>query len=371
MLKTFKFRLYPTKQQQRLLDQQLEDCRWLYSYLLAERRDAWEQRQESLRYQDQATGLPVLKVERPGLSGMQWQVLQNVALRTDPAFQAFFRRVKEYEQKPGYPRFRGKGRYDSITFPQVPVGCHLERDEKRLRIANVGRVKVLLHRPVEGTIKSATIRRSRTGKWYVRFSCDCVAPAPPPTGQQVGIDVGLKIFAAHATRGVIFNPRLFYVEEQAPATAQRRPSKAEQSTRERAQRRKIVARMYERIRWRRSDFNHQHSRRIVNQFDLIAVEDLSIHRMLRNQSLAKSIRDVAWNQFADRLSYKAVWASRRYVAVNPAYPCQHCSRCGNRRKISLAEHFLRRAGPCLEPWGERRRSSQCPRPCARMPLCTA
>src|SRR5690348_5428609 len=105
MLKTFKFRLYPTKHQQRLLDQQLEECRWLTNHLLAERREAWEQRQEPLRYYDQATSLPALKVERPSLSGVQSQVLQNVALRSDLAFQAFFRRVKEGEQEPGYPRF--------------------------------------------------------------------------------------------------------------------------------------------------------------------------------------------------------------------------------------------------------------------------
>jgi len=161
MLKTFKYRLYPTKQQQRLLDQQLEECRWLHNYLLAKRRDAWEQQQESLRYHNQATSLPALTAERPSLSGVQSQVLQNVALRSDRAFQAFFRHTKEGERKPGYPRFRGKGQYNSITFPQVPVGCHLEADAKRLRIADVGYAKALLHRPVEGIIKTATIRRVR------------------------------------------------------------------------------------------------------------------------------------------------------------------------------------------------------------------
>src|SRR6185437_2215014 len=123
--KTFKYRLYPTKQQQRLLDYQLEECRWLYNYLLAKRRDAWEQRQESLRYYDQATSLPALKAERASLASVQSQVLQHVAVRIDLAFKAFFRRVKSGET-PGYPRFRGKGRYKSLTFPQVPVGCRLD-----------------------------------------------------------------------------------------------------------------------------------------------------------------------------------------------------------------------------------------------------
>src|SRR5690348_2860402 len=133
MRKTFKYRLYPNKQQ-RLLEQQLEECRWLYNHLLAKRRDAWEQRQESLRLYDQQATLPTLKAERPTLAGVQSQVLQNVAVRIDLAFQAFFRRCKAGEEKPGYPRFRGQGRYDSITFPQVPVGCRLE--DQHLRVAN-------------------------------------------------------------------------------------------------------------------------------------------------------------------------------------------------------------------------------------------
>ena len=133
MRKTFKYRLYPNKQQQRLLSQQLEECRWLYNHLLAERREAWEQRQESLRLYDQQATLPSLKAERPMLAAVQSQVVQNVAVRIDLAFQAFFRRVRTGET-PGYPRFRGKGRYVSITYPQVPVGCKLDAEARRLRL---------------------------------------------------------------------------------------------------------------------------------------------------------------------------------------------------------------------------------------------
>jgi putative transposase len=338
MRKTFKYRLYPTKQQQRLLDAQLEECRWLYNELLAARRAAWEQRQSSLRLYDQQATLPALKVARPALAGVQSQVLQNVAVRIDLAFQAFFRRVKAGET-PGYPRFRGKGRYDSITFPQVPVGCRLEADSKRVRIANVGPVKVILHRPLDGTPKTATISHSSTGKWYVCFSCECAEPAPlPEIGQQGGVDVGLRTFATLSTGAEIPNPRFFRQEERALAKVQRRLSIEDKGTPERARRRQIVARVHERTRWRRSDFAHQHSRRIVNQFDLVAVEDLSVNRMMHNHCLAKSIHDAAWSQFASLLSYKAAWAGRRYVAVNPAYTSQDCSQCGHRQALSLSDH---------------------------------
>ncbi len=337
MRKTFKYRLYPNKQQQRLLDQQLEECRWLYNHLLAERRDAWEQRQASLRLYDQQATLPDLKSARPALANVQSQVLQNVAVRIDLAFQAFFRRVRT-DETPGYPRFRGWGRYASITYPQVPVGCKLDTDTKRLRLHGVGEVKIILHRPIEGTPKTATISRGSTGKWYVCFSCECAEPVPlPETGQLVGIDVGLKTFATLSDGQEIANPRFFRGEEQALAKVQRRLSKEEKGTPERARRRKVVARVHERIAWRRSDFTHQHSRRIVNAFDLVAVEDLAVNRMTHNHCLAKSIQDAAWSQFADLLSYKAAWAGRRYVAVNPAYTSQDCSQCGHRQPLSLSD----------------------------------
>jgi putative transposase len=340
MLKTFKYRLYPNQQQRRLLDQQLEECRWLYNYLLAERREAWEQRQESVCYYDQATSLPGLKTERTTLATVQSQVLQNVAVRIDLAFKAFFRRTKAGET-PGYPRFRGTGRYDSLTYPQVPVGCKLDAEARRVRLHGVGAVKVVYHRPIEGTPKTATIWRSRTGKWYVYFACECAEPTPlPATGQRVGIDVGLKTFATLSTGRVIANPRFFRAEEKALARVQRAHSKLEKGTRARAKHRQVVARVYERIAWRRGDFAHQHSRRIVNQCDLIAVEDLSVNRMVHHPCLAKSIQDAAWSQFTDLLAVKAAWAGRTFVAVNPAYTSQDCSGCGYRQVLSLSDRDL-------------------------------
>jgi putative transposase len=337
MRKTFKYRLYPTTRQQRLLDQQIEECRWLYNELLAARRDAWQERQASLRLYDQQATLPAFKAGRPALAEVQSQVLQNVAVRIDLAFQAFFRRVRAGET-PGYPRFRGKGRYASITYPQIPVGCKLDTDTKRLRLFGVGEVKLLLHRPIEGTPKTATISRSSTGKWYVCYSCECPQPAPlPATGQQVGIDVGLKTFATFSTGDEVANPRFFRGEEKALAKVERAHSKLEKGTMERAKHRHAVARVHERIAWRRSDFAHQHSRRIVDRYDLIAVEDLSVNRMTHHHCLAKSIHDAAWSQFADLLSYKAAWAGRRYVAVNPAYTSQDCSSCGHRQTLSLSD----------------------------------
>ena len=141
LMKTFQYRLYPTKPQQRLLARQFEECRWLWNTMLAERKQAWEERQETVDYYEQKAELPGLKAgERPALAEVHSQVLQDVVLRLKNAFDAYFRRVKAGET-PGYPRFRGRGRYDSLTFPQVPVGCALDTTEGRLAVSKVGRIK--------------------------------------------------------------------------------------------------------------------------------------------------------------------------------------------------------------------------------------
>ena len=303
MHKTFRYRIYPTKRQEQTLNEQLAISCELYNAALQERRDAWKLERKNIGWFDQNYQLTGIRAIRPDVAEVNATALENVLKRVDLAFKAYFRRVKSGET-PGYPRFRGKGRYDSITYPQAPSGCKLDSDGKRLRLHGVGPMKIVLHRPLEGTPKTATVRRSSTGKWYVCFSCECAEPAPlPKTGQHVGIDVGLKTFATFSTGEEIANPRFFRAEEQALAKVQRAHSKLEKDTPERAKHRHAVARVHERIAWRRSDFAHQHSRRITDGYDLIAVEDLSVNRMTHNHCLAKSIHDAAWGQFANLLSY--------------------------------------------------------------------
>jgi putative transposase len=161
MRKTFKYRLYPTHRQETLLNQQLEECRWLYNHFLEHRRDSWDWYGVGLSLYNQIGTLPNLKKVHPSLEKVYSQTLQNVAVRVDLAFQAFFRRVKNGED-PGYPRFRGKGQYSQVTYPQWNSGCDLTG--KGLRLSKVGVVPIVLHRPVEGKIKTCTLLRSSTGK---------------------------------------------------------------------------------------------------------------------------------------------------------------------------------------------------------------
>jgi putative transposase len=335
MHKMFQYRIFPTRKQETKLNETLDECRWLYNHLLETRKNAYEQDGKGLScYQQQAT-YPILKQERPSLNTVHSQVLQNVAVRIDLAFKAFFRRCKAGET-PGYPRFKGRDRYDSFTFPQF--GFKFD-EQGKVYCSGIGHIKMMVHRPIKGTIKTLTVQRSSTGKWYASFSCEVEPERLPEVPSHIGIDVGLKTFATLSDGTEIANPRFFRKEEQSLATVQRKHSKLAKGTRERRKHRKAVARVHERIGWRRENFTHQHSRQIVNTNGVICVEDLHVNRMVHNHCLAKSIADAAWSAFFSQLSSKAVEAGRQLVKVNPAYTSQECSRCHHRQKMPLSERI--------------------------------
>jgi putative transposase len=331
MRKMFQSRLFPTKKQEKLLNDTLNECRWLYNHLLEKRKQAYEQDRKGLScYEHQAT-YPLLKQERPSLDRVHSQVLQNVAVRIDLAFKAFFRRCRAGEN-PGYPRFRGAHRYDSFTYPQS--GFKID-EQGKLYTSAIGHIKVVLHRPLRGKIKTLTIHQSSTGKWSACFSCEVEPERLPERPEPVGIDVGLKTFATLSNGEEMANPRFFRKEEKALAKVQRKHSKLTKGTAERQKHRKAVARVHERIAWRRENFTHQQSRQMVDRFGVICVEDLSVNRMTHNHCLAKSIADASWSAFFSQLHSKAEEAGRKYIAVNPAYTSQTCSTCGHRHKMPL------------------------------------
>jgi len=244
-------------------------------------------------------------------------------MRVDLAFKAFFQRVKAGEN-PGYPRFKERGRYDSFTYKQS--GFNLDGD--RLHLSKIGEVRIVLHRPIEGTIKTLTIRWSSTGKWYACFSVE-YDPSPAPQKETVvGIDVGLESFATLSNGEKIENPRFFRTDERVLAKAQRKLSKAQKDTPERKKARKIVAHVHKRIVNRRLNFAHQTSRQLVDRFGTIVFEELNITNMQKNHPLAKSIADVAWNMFISITGSKAEDAGSRVIQVNPRNTSQMCSRCG-------------------------------------------
>jgi putative transposase len=253
--------------------------------------------------------LPQWKAEHPFLHIAHSQVLQNVTERVDLAFKAFFRRVKAGE-KPGYPRFRGKHRYDSFTYPQATT--FTLHDDGSVSVSKLGRLRLSLHRPTQGLLKTLTISRDALGRWYASFAVE-VEPTPlPPSPLVAGVDMGLTTFATMSDATAIDNPRFFRQDEQALKQAQRKLSAQEKGTSAYRKAKRVIQHIHQRITNRRTDFAHKASRKLVNRYQVIVCEDLDIRDMQANghRSRNKSIADAAWGQFLQYTSAKAAEAGR-------------------------------------------------------------
>ena len=366
--KTFKYKLHPTPDQDRVMEHVLWRCRELYNAGLEERKRAWEKCHVSVNFATQSAQLPAIKEARPEYRDLNAQVLQDVLHRLDKTFQAFFRRVQAGEL-PGYPRFQGRNRYTSFTYPQVGEHGGAVLDGGILSLSKIGRIPIRLHRPLEGTPKTATISREADG-WYACISCAEVPTKPlPPTGKETGIDVGLKVFLSTADGEMVENPRLLRCGEKQLAKAQRRVSKRRRvpsaAPRLQAQRRvskrkkgshrrrKAVGnlqRAHQTVQRQRADHHHKTALMLLRQYDTISLEDLRVANMVRNRRLAKSISDAGWAQFRTILEAKAACAGRRVIAVPPAYTSQDCSGCGARipKSLSVRTHVCRYCGLVLD-----------------------
>jgi putative transposase len=336
-IKSYKFRIYPTRAQVTRLERTLDTCCELYNAALQERRGAWRTSRKSIGYKDQQNQLPEIKEICPEISMVYCQVLQDTLSRLDKAFDAFFRRVKAGE-KPGFPRFRSRARYSSFTYPQWRKG--LTVDERKVRLPKIGKVKIKLHRPIAGMIKTLTVTRTATGKWFACFSVECEPQPLPKSTDAVGVDMGLKSFAMLSTGEVIPNPKFFRANEKRLANAQKKLSAATKGTPGRHKRRKIAARVHERIANQRRNFAHQLSRYLVDKFGIIVFEKLDIRRMLKNHCLAKSISDAAWGQTIQFSAYKAESAGRIEVEVNPRNTSNTTNCCGERVAITLSDREI-------------------------------
>ena len=330
MLRTYKFRLYPTKVEKENIHFVLERCRLLYNRLLAERIAAYKQTGLSLTYYEQKATLPERKHHIPELKNVHSQVLQNVVERLDKTYQAFFRRVKNGE-KAGFPRFKPESQYNSFTYPQS--GFSIEG--KQLLLSKIGDVRIRLHRQPQGTIKTSTII-VKNGKYYVCFSCEVEEQRLPASEKQIGIDLGVSQLAATSDGDRIESPQFLHKSEEKLKRKQRAVAKKKRGSNRRRKAVRELAGLHEKVANQRKDYAHKESRKLVNEYGLIAFEDLNIQGMVKNHHLAKSIADSGWNQLVQLVTYKAESAGRQVVQVNPYNTSQRCSDCGEIVKKSLA-----------------------------------
>jgi putative transposase len=325
--KTFKYKLKPSPQQEWEFERVLVLCRHLYNAAVGERREAWRMRRVTITYYQQKAELPGIKEAMPEYADVNAQVLQDVELRVDRAFQAFFQGIRD-GQTPGYPRFHGRDRSNSFTYPHVGDHGGARLDNGFLVLSKIGRIAARWSRPLVGTPKTVTISREADG-WYVCFSCADVPVQPlPTTGQETGIDLGIEAFATLSDGTRILHPGWYRKAERALKTAQRRVARRKKGSNRRRKAVTLLARAHLTVRRARQDFHHKTALALVRTNDTLYHEDLQVRNMVRNHHLAKSIADAGWAAFLSILSFKAAYAGRSVVAVNPAFTSQTCSGCG-------------------------------------------
>ena len=318
MHRMFKYRLYPSNEQENHLQRHLDHCKDVYNTLLDHcRHSPTPPSQYTLNIL-----LPALKHEHPEYADVYSQVLQNISKRIRDAYHGYYIR-REAGLKAGRPRFKSVGRYKSMTYPQS--GFKVEGD--RLVLSGIGSIRMRLHRPFGGDVKTLTVKRMPSGRWFAVFCCEVEAQPKEKLSEEVGVDLGLECFAALSDGTRIENPRYYRASERRLARLQRCLSRKERGSRNRMRARQRIARLHEKIENRRSDFLHKASRAVADAYGTVYVEDLKIRNMVKNHRLAKSIQDAGWGRFVRMLCYKEEESGGRVVFVNPRGTSQVCSGC--------------------------------------------
>jgi putative transposase len=346
--KAYCFRIYPNRNQEVRLNRTLSTCRHLYNDALTERKRQSELNNLCFRfqvfpwgkpewtsYEDQANLLSQTKTLEQ--KQVHSQVLQNVLKRLDRSFQNFYNGF-------GYPRFKGRNRYNTFTYPQ----SGFEINGMELTLSKIGTVRIFQHRDIEGKIKTCTIKKD-VDQWYAIFTVDMgnrIEKVSIKT--KTGVDVGLE-FLITLSDGKQIEPQKFYKEsEKKLAWEQRKLSRKKKGSANKKKQVVKVAKVHRNIRNQRKDFNHKTSRGLVKTYDYIVFEDLQIRNMVQNHHLAKSILDAGWGQIIRFTAYKAAYAGKTVELVDPHYTSQTCL-CGQKvpKNLSVRVHVCHQCGLVL------------------------
>jgi putative transposase len=337
MIRTFRYPLKPTKEQEKILSHWLASCCDLYNGALQERKEAYKKLGKSITCNDQQFSLKLIRAEDEDWKAIPVVVGRSALRRLDKAFNAFFRRIKNGE-KPGYPRFKPKQRYYSFSFQQA-----LNTEPGKVKIPKLGWVKFHEYRQLHGTIKDVLVKRE-LGKWFVCFQVD-LGEAPKkmevksiPVERQVGVDVGLKSLAVLSTGEHIPNPHFGSKSAATLARRQRSLSRKRKGSKNRRRAVTLVAKAHKHIANQRQDAARKIAKALVERFDLICFEDLNVAGMAKGL-FSKSINDAGWTLLRQATKDKAESAGSWDVGVNPSGTTIDCSRCGQPVPKGLGERI--------------------------------
>lgn len=324
MNKTFEYRIYPSAEQEVLLQKTFGCCRWVYNKVLAMRQDEYTQAGKSKHINSYITQIPAWKkTDAPWLSEVDSMALQQSLRDLDKAYRNFFRAPN----KVGFPKFKSKhaGRKSYRTNSVEII------DVKHAKLPKLGIVKARVSRPAEGRVLSATVKQVPSGKYYVTICCADVpaVDAPTPTVEFLGVDAGIHDIATCSTGERLPNLRNLQRSERKLIREQRRLSRKRKGSTNRAKQRVRVARVHEKVANQRKDALHKFTTHAVEESQNIAVEDLNVKGMQRNHHLAKAVGDAAMSELVRQLEYKCAWSGRGFVRVGRFYPSSKtCSACG-------------------------------------------
>lgn len=321
IFKSFKFRIYPSKEQKVEMAKQFGCCRFVYNHFLRKRIDHYAETGQGMSKFKMIMGLPELKQEYDWLKEANSQSLQASLADLDKAYVNFFKR------NTGFPKFKKKNDAGSFQVPQ-----HFVLDGNKLRIPKIGKLKIKRHREMEGSTASVTISKSPSGKYHASFLCRAESDIPDYNGNVVGLDLGLKDFAVLSDGEhdeYVKHPKIREELETKLAKEQRNLSRKQKGSQNRRKQRVKVAKVYEKITNKTKDFLHKLSRRLVSENQVIHIEDLNIKGMVKNHNLAKSISSSDWGEFVRQLEYKGSWYGCLIEKIDRFFPSsKRCNNCG-------------------------------------------
>lgn len=329
MEKAYKFRIYPNKEQEILIQKTFGCCRFVYNQYLAKRIELYKQDKSTMNYNACSGDLKRLKQEFEWLKEVDSISIQSSLKDLDIAYQNFFRRIKQSNTKAGFPKFKSK-KHNKKSYKTKHINNNIQVFENRIKLPKLGLVKCRVSKQIQGRILNATISQNPSGKYFVSIYCTEVEiPQYLSTSSVIGIDLGIKEFCITSNGDMVANPKYLAKSEKKLAKLQKELSRKTKGSSNRNKARIKVARQHEKISNQRNDFLQKLSTQLIKENDTICLEDLQVKNMMKNYKFAKSISDVSWSEFLRQLEYKTNWQHKQIIKVDKFYPSsQLCSVCG-------------------------------------------